>query len=58
MMAAVIPSVQDILSLELIPIVLNKTYEIEAFVMGYLENKHTWKPFAGETFGFFGFVKA
>ena len=31
-MAAVIPSVQDILSLDLIPIVLNTTYEIEAFV--------------------------
>ena len=31
-MAAVIPSVQDISSLDLIPIVLNTTYEIEAFV--------------------------
>ena len=47
-MAAVIPSVQDILSLDLIPIVLNTTYEIEAFVMGYHVYKNTWTPFVGE----------
>lgn len=47
-MVAVIPSVQDILSLDLIPIVLNTTYEIEAFVMGYHVYKNTWTPFVGE----------
>ena len=47
-MAAVKPSIQDILSLELIPIVLNKTYEIEAFVMGHHVYKRTWTPFVGE----------
>ena len=47
-MAAVIPSFQDILSLDLIPIVLNTTYEIEAFVMGYHVYKNTWTPFVGE----------
>ena len=47
-MAAVKPSIQDILSLELIPIVLNKTYEIEAFVMGHHVYKQTWTPFVGE----------
>ena len=47
-MAAVIPSIQDILSLDLIPIVLNTTYEIKAFVMGYHVYKNTWTPFVGE----------
>ena len=47
-MAAVKPSIQDILSLELIPIVLNKIYEIEAFVMGHHVYKQTWTLFVGE----------
>ena len=47
-MAAVKPSIQDILSLELIPIVLNKTYENESFVKGHHAYKQTWTPFVGE----------
>jgi len=32
----------------LIPIVLNKTHEIEAFVMGLHAYKRIWTPFVGE----------
>jgi len=36
------------LILELKPIVLNKTYEIKAFVMGHHVYKRIWTPFVGE----------
>ena len=44
-MAAVKPSIKDILCLEKIPIILGKSYEIEAFVMGHHVYKQTWTPF-------------
>ena len=47
-MAAVKPSIKDILCLEKIPIILEKSYEIEAFVMGHHLYKQTWTPFVGE----------
>ena len=47
-MAAVKPSIKDILCLEKIPIILEKSYEIEAFVMGHHVYKQTWTPFVGE----------
>ena len=47
-MAGVKPSIKDILCLEKIPIILEKSYEIEAFVMGHYVYKQTWMPFVGE----------
>ena len=47
-MAAIKPSIKDILYLEKIPIILEKSYEIEAFVMGHHVYKQTWTPFVGE----------
>ena len=47
-MAAVKPSIKDILCLEKIPIILEKSYEIEAFVMGHHVYKQTWTSFVGE----------
>ena len=47
-MAAVKPSIKDILCLEKIPIILEKSYEVEAFVMGHHVYKQTWTPFVGE----------
>ena len=47
-MAAVKPSIKDILCLEKIPITLEKSYESEAFVMGHHVYKQTWMPFVGE----------
>ena len=44
-MAAVKPSIKDILCLEKIPIILGKSYEIEVFVMGHHVYKQTWAPF-------------
>ena len=40
-MAATNPSIKDILCLEKIPIVLGKSYEMEAFVMGHHLCKET-----------------
>ena len=42
-MAAVKPSIKDILCLEKISIILGKSYEIEAFVMGH----HVYKQNMG-----------
>ena len=47
-MAAVKPSIKDVLCLEKIPIILEESYEIEAFVMGHHVYKQTWTPFVGE----------
>ena len=47
-MAAVEPSIKDILCLEKIPIILEKLYEIEAFAMGHHVYKQTWTPFVEE----------
>ena len=47
-MAAVKPSIKDILCLEKIPIILKKSYEIEAFVMGHHVYKQRWTSFVGE----------
>ena len=47
-MAAIKPSMRGILCLEKIPIVLEKSYEMEAFVMGHHVYKGTWTPFVGE----------
>ena len=47
-MAAVKPSIKDILCLEKKPIILEKLYEIEAFVMSHHVHKQTWAPFVGE----------
>ena len=41
-MAAIKPSIKDILCLEMLPIVLEKSYEMEAFVMGHHVYKETW----------------
>ena len=47
-MAVVKPSIKDILCLEKIPIILEKSYEIEAFVMGHHVYKQTGTPFVWE----------
>ena len=47
-MAAVKSSIKDILCLKKIPITLEKSYEIEAFVMGHHVYKQTWTLFVGE----------
>ena len=47
-MAAIKSSIKDILCLEKIPIVLEKSYEMEAFVMGHYVYKETWALFVGE----------
>ena len=44
-MAAVKPSIKDILSLEKIPIVLEKSFEVEVFVMDHHVYKETSTPF-------------
>ena len=49
-MAAIKPSIKDILCLEKIPIVLEKSYEMEDFVMDHHVYKETWTPFVGEKF--------
>ena len=46
--AAVKPSIKDIFCLEKIPIILEKSYEIEAFVMGHHVYKQTWTSFVWE----------
>ena len=47
-MAAIKPSIKEILCLEKIPIVLIKSYEMEAFVMSHHLYKEKWTPFVGE----------
>ena len=47
-MAAIKPSIKDIICLEKISFVLEKSYEMEAFVMGHHVYKETWAPFVGE----------
>ena len=47
-MVAIKPSVKEILCLEKIPVVLEKSYEIEAFVMGHHVYKETWTSFVRE----------
>ena len=45
-MASKKPLTKDILCLEKIPIVLEKSYKMEAFVMGHHVYEETWVPFA------------
>ena len=47
-MADAKPSIENILCCDKLPIVLVKSYEMEAFVMGYHVYRETWKPFVGE----------
>ena len=47
-MADAKPSIENILCCDKLPIVLVKSYQMEAFVMGYHVYKKTWKPFVGE----------
>ena len=47
-MAAIKPSMKYILCLEKIPIVLEKFYKMEAFVMVHHVHKETWKTFVEE----------
>ena len=47
-MATIKPSIKDILCLEKIPVVFEKSYEMEAFVMGHHMYKEMWTPFVGE----------
>ena len=47
-MAAIKPSIKDILCLEKITIVLEKSYEMEAFVVGHHVYKETWTSFVGK----------
>ena len=47
-MTAIKPSIKNILCLEKIPVVLEKSYEREAFVMGHRVYKKTWTPLVGE----------
>ena len=47
-MADAKPSIENILCCDKLPIVLVKSYELEAFVMGYHVYRKTWKPFVGQ----------
>ena len=47
-MAVIKPSIKGILCPEKIQIVLEKSYEMEAFVMDHHVYKETWTPFVGE----------
>lgn len=48
-MAAVnVPSIKDILSFEEIPLILEKCFSMDAFVMGHHVYKETWHPTVGE----------
>ena len=47
-MAAIKPSIKEILCFEKIPVALEKSYKMEAFVMGQHMYKGTWMPFVGE----------
>ena len=47
-MAVIKPSIKDILCLEKISTELEKSYEMEACVMGHHVYKDTWTPFIGE----------
>ena len=50
-MAAIRPSIEDILCLEKIPIALEKSYEMEAFVTGHHVYKETLTHFFGGKIG-------
>ena len=47
-MSALKPSIKDMLCLEKIPTLLDKSYEKEAFILDHHMYKETWTPFAGE----------
>ena len=47
-MTAIKPSIKDILCLEKISVVLEKSYEMEPFAMGHHVYKGKWTSFAGE----------
>ena len=47
-MTVIKPPIKDILCHEKIPIILEKSYEMEAFVMSHQVHKETWTPFVGE----------
>ena len=47
-MTAIKPSIKDVLCLKKIPTVLEKSYEMEAFVMGHHMYKEMWLSFVGE----------
>ena len=50
-MAAIRPSTEDILCLEKISIALEKSCEMEVFVMGHHVYKETWTHFFGGKIG-------
>ena len=47
-MAAIKPSIKDVLCLKKIPIVLEKSYEMKAFVMSHHVYQEMWTLFVGE----------
>ena len=47
-MATIKPSIKAFSCLEKIPVVLEKSYKMEAFFMGYHVYKDMWMPFVGE----------
>ena len=47
-MAAIKPSIKEVLYLEKSPIVLEYSHEMEAFVISHHVYKETWTPFAEE----------